>query len=674
VWAGATTYYVSNSGSDSSNGTSTSTPWQTIAKVNAQALNPGDSVLFQAGGTWTGTQIIAYNHSGSPSGGPITYGSYGAGAKPIINPSTIISTWSGPVSGVYSAPASVSAIVMLFEDTIPLQMATSSACTDGNWYWSSNTIYYKPTTGIPSNHTVGTVLSAFSYSAGNNGIDTSNQSYITVNGLEFLNAFIGSTKFDTGSSNNIIIENSSFVNCYNGVYWIFTTSQSNSAVINNYFENCAVAATVNPAGGTTAQVTSWTVTGNTIVNAGTTNGTTTWTTAMNVSVDQEGIGVQNCVNCTISRNVITGGNNIGIYLYGNPSSICSGTVISQNEVANNQSNAVVIGGSSTAGYNNNTVAYNLFINNGASSGSGRYTLAVSQGSSTTQQNYVYNNTFYGGVGAIDIYTQNTPNYVTIKNNIIDNPSLLNICSNYFDSTLIIDYNMYSVISLPGPAFTSGVTSETWAQWQGLGYDIHGQAPVNPLFTNNSGSYSLASDFELQPGSPAIDAGVDVGLTSDYAGNPVHNPPSIGAMEYDSTGSGSADASATADPVTGSGGSSGGGGGGGCFIATAAFGSYLDPHVAVLRSFRDNFLLTNRLGKAFVSWYYAASPPYADAIRQNGTLKAVVRIALFPVIGFAHLCLTAGVAPACLMAVVFLAGLAWGPRRLWVRRAGRPRLS
>jgi len=120
---------------------------------------------------------------------------------------------------------------------------------------------------------------------------------------------------------------------------------------------------------------------------------------------------------------------------------------------------------------------------------------------------------------------------------------------------------------------------------------------------------------------------------------------------------------------GSGGGGGGGGGGGCFIATAAFGSYLDPHVAVLRSFRDSFLLTNRFGKAFVSWYYATSPPYADAIRQNGPLKTVVRIALLPFVGFAYLCLAAGLVPTLLMAVAFLAGLAWGARRLSVRRSG-----
>lgn len=44
-------------------------------------------------------------------------------------------------------------------------------------------------------------------------------------------------------------------------------------------------------------------------------------------------------------------------------------------------------------------------------------------------------------------------------------------------------------------------------------------------------YSKLDDFQLQSTSPCIAAGVDVGLTLDYAGNPVANPPSIGAYEY-----------------------------------------------------------------------------------------------------------------------------------------------
>ena len=55
-----------------------------------------------------------------------------------------------------------------------------------------------------------------------------------------------------------------------------------------------------------------------------------------------------------------------------------------------------------------------------------------------------------------------------------------------------------------------------------------------------------------------------------------------------------------DPSPASGGGDGGGGGGGsCFIATAVYGSYLHPHVAVLKDFRDKRLLTNEPGRAFV---------------------------------------------------------------------------
>jgi hypothetical protein len=84
-----TTYYVSSSsGSDSNNGTSMSSPWQTITKVNGGAYNPGDSILLKAGDTWIGSPNFSSGlitpFAGSSSS-PITYGSYGAGASPILD-------------------------------------------------------------------------------------------------------------------------------------------------------------------------------------------------------------------------------------------------------------------------------------------------------------------------------------------------------------------------------------------------------------------------------------------------------------------------------------------------------------------------------------------------------------------------------------------------------------
>ena len=62
----------------------------------------------------------------------------------------------------------------------------------------------------------------------------------------------------------------------------------------------------------------------------------------------------------------------------------------------------------------------------------------------------------------------------------------------------------------------------------------------------------------------------------------------------------------------------------CFIATAAYGTPLHEDIDVLRDFRDEYLMTNPIGREFVKIYYTVSPPIADVIRENEGLRTIVR--------------------------------------------------
>jgi hypothetical protein len=88
-------------------------------------------------------------------------------------------------------------------------------------------------------------------------------------------------------------------------------------------------------------------------------------------------------------------------------------------------------------------------------------------------------------------------------------------------------------------------------------------------------------------------------------------------------------------ISASGGVESSDGGGGCFIATAAYGSSIAHEVFILREFRDHYLLTNPLGQVLVSLYYTISPPIADFLARHENLRGMVRIALYPAVGFSH---------------------------------------
>ncbi len=73
-------YYISPSGSDTNSGTSTSSPWRTLGKVNSTVLNPGEAVLFQGGQTFSG--VLTPRGSGNSSNSTL-YSSYGTGKATI---------------------------------------------------------------------------------------------------------------------------------------------------------------------------------------------------------------------------------------------------------------------------------------------------------------------------------------------------------------------------------------------------------------------------------------------------------------------------------------------------------------------------------------------------------------------------------------------------------------
>lgn len=116
------TYYIDPSGNDSNNGLTPATAWQTVSKVNAATLTPGQSACFKSGGTWRET--LTPGNSGNASAS-ITFTSYGSGAQPILSGSNLITMgWT--------------------ESTAPKQVfltsTNASYSVPGDWNNAANTI------------------------------------------------------------------------------------------------------------------------------------------------------------------------------------------------------------------------------------------------------------------------------------------------------------------------------------------------------------------------------------------------------------------------------------------------------------------------------------------------------------------------------------------------------
>lgn len=149
---------------------------------------------------------------------------------------------------------------------------------------------------------------------------------------------------------------------------------------------------------------------------------------------------------------------------------------------------------------------------------------------------LYNNIFMGNSNNALIFWSSTLGIASgvtmnIKNNIIafDQPrSGKYISSGGSQSGILnIGNNLYYRSTYSNPLNPPGTSEQDWSGWQGLGYDTSGKGPnIDPLFTDES-----SNDFHIQANSPAIKAGVNVGLSSDFDGNVLVGDPDIGVFEF-----------------------------------------------------------------------------------------------------------------------------------------------
>ena len=99
----------------------------------------------------------------------------------------------------------------------------------------------------------------------------------------------------------------------------------------------------------------------------------------------------------------------------------------------------------------------------------------------------------------------------------------------------------------------------------------------------------------------------------------------------------------------------------CFIATAAYGSSMDPHVQTFRNFRDRVLMNSDLGKRLVAFYYKYSPRLASTIESSPGLRWIVRGFLWPLWFLSTLVLHLGL----MVTLLVLASAVLMVRVLWI---------
>jgi hypothetical protein len=613
VLAWSATYYFDSVGGNDSTGVANNVnyPYKTIAELNSLlshgTIQSGDVVSFKNGTSRYQQEFRGIVNVSPPAAAGITLNSYGSGSYlPVFSGTDTYTGWvEVGTSSVYTI--SNVRVNWIFEDHIPLPQASTSACSDGNWFFSVTsgsygTLYYLPTTGVPGNHVVYGNVNASVYASSNGGITFDGLGFATTcvvlesSGVNLVNPTVTNCQFWGGAS--------LYIRSFAG-YLVINPTITNNTFTNSYGPSLTLATGDNAV---RSGLNNLKITGNTITNNNMLPNGSAWIVS---DSDVDAVYAQNWGTALFENNQISGNTGTGYFssalqVY---NALGNNGIMAVNSFTNNGSGLFRVHTTSTlSGLQTNDYVY-IYGAKGTGAPNGKWQVIVidvndvdllnstyvagcSEGSFyqeipvspdyTIRYNYIHDvrsgmhiDSGVGGIGAsnhqINIYYNllfncagygiNIARKQAIGQSSILNNSLLNcgtlatVESGFPGAALYMNggdnlkiennivsgscnlfaydaaasgnntwnYNDYYNAS-SGSVFRWGTTLQTWAAWS-ASRDIH-SITSNPLFVSTS-----IPKLQLQSGSPCIEAGTNVGLTSDYAGNPVPSVPDIGAYEF-----------------------------------------------------------------------------------------------------------------------------------------------
>ncbi len=535
---------------------------------------PGDSVLYQRGYTWQGFPPIP---SSGTAGARVTYGAYGSGAKPIFLGGVVMSSsayWTGGswtneggnvwshafttfpgrlwVSGVEYRLTGFTNATTTYNNNygVALDQSTSPAPQPRQWWYDGDRVRIYAT----SQPSAANIYISNGTGDGNAMCGFSNKNYITLSQLDVR---YGSRQFDGDGSSNWILDS---VNCVYGTanYGFFL--------------------------GHGAYCDSWLAVNSTFDRGDTVHNNFEFGGGPIKGGGNDAFGLgggrywewRNCKfgGCRHSGIDLDDGNNYGgvtqhNWIHGcefwgagdydrailmnaiNSQAGCAYNVFEDN-YCHDLTAVSQIGGIDNR-VSGNIIANQKYCGFSDPQGSWRSTMfeALDYLSVVTEHAMFWNNTFINSAGSMLALRNGdwqTPTRISVKNNLFINGGTntgnsycqnvsLSIYQGSHNDTIVnnIFYNTRTpYCMLVNQSEWGG--GNTWRDVSYLnsfngtsGFVCSGNVCVNPA----SLSLLIASNFTLPVGSPAIDAGLGLGLTVDYLGNPIPygSGPDVGAIEY-----------------------------------------------------------------------------------------------------------------------------------------------